>query len=137
MANVVYGWPGFPQRVVYGWPVVVCGWLWLTIGARTVVDVPVVVQRQVSMVLTVQKTSEIPQMQILEIPVVVQRQVPMVLTVQRPVEIPQVPQLQFINKFVDIPVAFVQRQVPMVLTVERFHRCISWTRLLTCLFVVR
>ena len=90
MAKVVYGWPGFPQRVVYGWPVVVFGWLWLYTGVRTVVDVPVVVQRQVFMVLTVQKTSEIPQMQILEIPVVVQRQVPLVMTVQKPVEFPQV-----------------------------------------------
>ena len=41
------------------------------------------------MVLTVQKTSEIPQLQILEIPVVVQRQVPLV-TVQKPVEFRQV-----------------------------------------------
>ena len=79
------------------------------------------------MVSTVQKTVEdlveFQQVQILDRVVdlfVVQRQVPMVLTVQRPVEIPQVPQLQFIDKFVDIPVVVVQRHVPMVLTVQMF-----------------
>ena len=112
MAKVVYGCPGFPQRVVYGWPVVVFGWLWLYTGARTVVDVPVVVQRQVSMVLTVQKTSEIPQMQILEIPVVVQREVPLVLTVQKPVEFQQV---QFLDRFVGMPVV----EAPLILTVQK------------------
>ena len=73
MAKVVYGWPGLPQRVVYGWP-----------GARTVVDVPVVVQRA-------EKTSEIPQTQILDrfvgMPVV---EASLVLTVQKPVEIQRV-----------------------------------------------
>ena len=66
--------------------------------------------RQVLMVSTVQKTVEDPveiqQVQIwdkvVDLAIVEQRQVPMVLTVQRPVEIPQVPQLQFIDKFVDI-----------------------------------
>ena len=51
------------------------------------------------MVLTVQKTSEIPQLQILEIPVVVQRQVPLV-TVQKPVEFPQV---QFLEGLLACP----------------------------------
>ena len=73
-----------------------------------VVDMPVVVQRQVSLVLTVQKTVEIPQMQILEMPVVVQRQVPLVLTVLKPVEIPH---LQVLDKVVVMPFV-VQRQVP-------------------------
>ena len=44
------------QRAVYGRPVVVFGLPLMTTSARTVVDVPVVVQRQVSMVFTVQRT---------------------------------------------------------------------------------
>ena len=43
----------------------------------------------------------------------------MVLTSQRPVEIPPVPQLLFIDKFVDIPVVVVQRQAPMVPTLQK------------------
>ena len=55
---------------------------------------------------------------VVDLAIVEQRQVPMVLTVQRPVEIPQVRQLQFIDKFVNIPVVS-QRLIPKVQTSRR------------------
>ena len=61
----------------------------------------------------------------------------MVLTVQRPVETPQLPQLQFIDKFVDIPFVVVQRQV---LTVQRpvvIPQVHFLDKVVACLFVVR
>merc|ERR1712209_380195 len=69
-----------------------------------VVDIPVVQQRQVPTVQTVQKTVEVPQLQfidkVVDIPVVAQRQIPMVQTVEKTVEIPQ---LQIVEKIVEIP----------------------------------
>ena len=90
-----------------------------------VVDLPVVVQRQVPMVLTVQRpvetfrscsssTNSATSLSLLS-----QRQVPMVLTVQRPLETSQLPQVQFIDKFGGISVVVDQRQEPMVLAVQR------------------
>ena len=70
-----------------------------------ILEMPVVVQRHVPLVLTVQKPVEIPQVQFLDkfvaMPVVVQRQMSVVLTVQKPGEIAQ---LQILDRFVDMPV---------------------------------
>merc|ERR1711916_268845 len=59
-----------------------------------VVDVPVVMQRQLPTIQKVQKTVEVPQIQyidkIVDVPVVMQRQVPTIQTVQKTVEVPQV-----------------------------------------------
>ena len=50
-----------------------------------------------------------------DMPVVVQRHVLMVKTVQKTIKVP-LSLWQFIDKIVDIPVVVVQRQAPMVLT---------------------
>ena len=77
-----------------------------------VVDLPTVVQRQVSMVLTVQTPLEISQLQILDkvvvMPFVVQQQVLADQTVQKTVEVPQ---WQFIDNVIGTPV-LAQRQDP-------------------------
>ena len=52
---------------------------------------------------------------VVDLAIVEQRQVPMVLTVQRSVEIPQVRQLQFIDKFANILVVS-KRLIPKVQT---------------------
>merc|ERR1712122_408361 len=69
-----------------------------------VVDIPVVAQRQIPMVQTVQKTIEIPQLQyidkVVDVPVVQVVQVPQVQVVEKTVEIPQ---LQIVEKIVEIP----------------------------------
>ena len=83
-----------------------------------VVDMSVVVQREVPMVQTVRKPVEIPQ-------------VSMVWIVQRSVEIAQ---FQILDKVVGIPVV-VQQHVPR--SPSRLRSCCSWIGLLTCLFVVR
>ena len=60
--------------------------------AEQVVDVPVVLQRQVLMIQNVQKIVEVPQVQyignIVDVPVATQRQVPTIQTVQKTVEVP-------------------------------------------------
>ena len=70
-----------------------------------ILEMPVVVQRQVSMVPTVQKPEDILQLQILHkvcnMPVVVERQAQLVLTGQKLVEMPL---LQGLDKAVDRPV---------------------------------
>ena len=53
------------------------------------------------MVLTAQKTVEVPKLQFVDMPVVVQQQVPMVVTMQKPVVIPQV---RFLDKVVHVTV---------------------------------
>ena len=69
-----------------------------------VVNVPVVAQRQIPMVQTVQKAMEIFQLQVMDkvvvVPVVLVVQVPQVYVVEETVEIPQ---LQFVEKIVVIP----------------------------------
>merc|ERR1712064_129760 len=84
-----------------------------------VVDVPVIMQRQVPAVQRVQKMVEVPQLQfidrVVDIPVVQQRQVPTVQTVQQTIEIPQ---MQYIDKVVDVPVVQVM-QVPQLQVVEK------------------
>ena len=69
-----------------------------------VVDKPVVVQRQISTVLTVQKNIEIPQLQItdevVEVPAVLIVQVPQVQVVAETVEIPQ---LRIVEKIDETP----------------------------------
>merc|ERR1711945_75660 len=63
-----------------------------------VVDIPVVAQRQIPMVQTVQKTIEIPQMQyidkVVDVPVVQVMQVPQVQVVEKTVEIPEIQTVQ-------------------------------------------
>ena len=75
-------------------------------------DMPVVVQRQVSMAQTVQKAMEVPPLQftdkVVNIPVVAQRQISMVRTIQKTTEIPQ---LQCDDQVVDVP-AEVAVQAP-------------------------
>ena len=75
---------------------------------------PVVQQRQVPTVQTVQKTMENPQAQFLDevvgMPVVVQRKVPMIQRVQKTVEVPQI---QYVDKIVEAPVAAAQQPVPV------------------------
>ena len=81
-----------------------------------VVDIPVVAQKQISMILTVQKNIEISQLQVddkvVDVPVVVVAQVPQVHVVMKTAEIPQ---LQV--KVVDIPVVLVV-QTPLVQVME-------------------
>ena len=83
------------------------------------VDVPVVVQRQVPIVQKVQKTVEVPQAQstnkMMNAPVIMDRQVPAIQVVHKVVEVPQT---QFIDRVVDTPVV-QQRQVPTVQTVQK------------------
>ena len=67
-----------------------------------VVDNPVVAQKQISKILTVQKNIEISQLQVEDVPVVVVAQVPQVHVEMKTVEIPQ---LQV--KAVDVPVVLV------------------------------
>ena len=85
----------------------------------TAVDVPVVVQRQVSIVQKLQKTVEVPQMHfidnVMDIPVEMHRQVPAVQVVRKTMEDPQA---QFIDGVVDTPVV-QQRQVTTVQMVEK------------------
>ena len=82
-------------------------------------DVPVVVQRQVSIVQKVQKTVAVPQTQfidkVVDVPAHMRRQVPAMQVVQKNVEVPQI---QFIDRTVDIP-AVQQRQEPMVQMVQK------------------
>merc|ERR1712135_84199 len=63
-----------------------------------VVDIPVVAQRQIPMVQTVQKTIEIPQLQyvdkVVDVPVVQVVQVPQVQIVEKTVEIPEIQMVQ-------------------------------------------
>ena len=84
-----------------------------------VIDVPVIMQRQVPAVQVVRKTVEVPQTQfidrVVDTPVVQQRQVPTVQTVQKTMENPQA---QFLDEVVGMPVV-VQRKVPMVQRVQK------------------
>ena len=77
-----------------------------------VVDVPVMMQGQVSTTQLVQKTREVSQTQhidkVAEIPVMMQRQIPMSAKVQKTVEMPQV---QCIDEAVDVTIA-MQTLVP-------------------------
>ena len=85
------------------------------------VDVPVVVQRQLPVVQKVQKTVEVPQAQstdkVMNAPVILQRHVPTFQVVQKTVEVPQI---QFIDRMVDIP-AVQQRQEPMEQTATKVN----------------
>ena len=85
---------------------------------------PVVVQRQMAMVLTVQTPTEIPLLQALYkvvcMPIVVQRQVPTVQAVQKTVEVVEVPQFRSLSKLLTCPLLW------------SFQICISWSTLLTC-----
>ena len=109
-----------------------------------VVDIPVVAQRQISMVLTVQKSIEISQLQItdevIDVPVVSVVQVPRVWVVKKTVDDPQfeivektvenpqtqtmvvlVPQMHVVEKTTEIPqfrVADKVVDVPVVLVVQ-------------------
>ena len=78
-----------------------------------VVDNPVVAQKQISKILTVQKNIEISQLQVEDVPVVVVAQVPQVHVEMKTVDIPQ---LQV--KAVDIPVVLVM-PVSQVLVVKK------------------
>ena len=88
-------------------------------GILTLMDEPVVLQRQAPMIQKVLKTVEVPQVQYIgkigDVPVVRQGQVPTFRTLQRTVEVPQV---QFPDRVVGVPVAF-QRQVPQEQILER------------------
>ena len=74
-------------------------------GQKTVVDVPVVLQRQEAMIWEVQKTVEVPQVQrvdeINEVPVVVQCQV---LTIRIVKKTAKARQVQFLDRMMDVPV---------------------------------
>merc|ERR1719273_2819188 len=69
-----------------------------------VVDIPVVVQRQVPMVQKAQKTVEVPQVQyidkVVDVPVVRVVDIPQVQVVEKIVDIPQV---QVVEKIVEVP----------------------------------
>ena len=85
--RVVYGcpWsstdgPWFPKLVVCGWPEVVCGWPVVVYGWPIIPKTGPVRQQCGGLVLTVQKTVEVPKLQFMVMPVVVQQQVPMVVT---------------------------------------------------------
>ena len=84
------------------------------------------------MVLTLQKTVEVPKLQFIVMPVVVQQQVPMVVTSgthrANCAEARGDPQVQFLVKVVDM-FFVVQQQVPR--SPWRIFRCSSWLRLLT------
>ena len=80
--------------------------------ADEVVDVPVVLQRQVLVIQQVQETVEVSRVwytdKIIDVPVAAQRQVPSIQTVQRTAGVPRV---QFLDRLVGVPVA-TQTQVP-------------------------
>ena len=79
-----------------------------------VIDKPVVAQRQISTVQTVQTSIEIPQLQhcdeVIDVPVVLVVQAPLVQVMAETAEIPQ---LQITDQVVDVPVVVVA-QVPQV-----------------------
>ena len=83
------------------------------------VDIPVVAQRQISMVLTVQKSIEISQLQycdeVIDVPVVLVVRVPQLRVVEQTAEIPQ---LQITDKVTDVPVVLVVL-VPQVRVVKK------------------
>ena len=82
-------------------------------------DIPVVVQRQISMVLTVQKRIEISQLQycdeVIDVPVISVVRVPQLRVVEQTAEIPQ---LQITEKVTDVPVVLVVL-VPQVRVVKK------------------
>ena len=84
-----------------------------------VVDVPVVMQKQVPAIQKVQKTVEVPQVQLIDkvvdMLVVLQRHVTIIQKVQRTVEAPQV---HYTDKIVDVPLV-LQRQVPTIQNVQK------------------
>ena len=80
-----------------------------------VIDVPVVMQRQVPAIQTVQKTVEATQAHHVDIPVVLQRRLPIIQRFEKTVEVPQV---QHIDRIVDVPV-LSQRQVPTIQTGQK------------------
>ena len=86
-----------------------------------IVDIPVVVQRQIPIVIrTVQKTIEISQLQdideVVDVPVGLVAQVPLVRVVAETAEIPLV---QFLDKVDDIPVVVPRQILPMAQTVQK------------------
>ena len=80
-----------------------------------VVDIPVVAQRQIFTVQTVQTSIEIPQLPVVDVPVVLVVQAPLVQVMAETAEIPQ---LQITDQVVDVPVGVVA-QVPHVHVVEK------------------
>ena len=88
--------------------------------AQEVVDMPVVLQRQVATIQRTQKTVEVPQMQyvgkFIDVPVLAQHRVPTVRAVQKAVEVPQD---QYRDRVANVRVV-LQRQVPQ----ERVQGCI-------------
>ena len=82
-------------------------------------DIPVVAQKQISMILTVQKSIEISQLQVddkvVDVPVVLVVQTPLVQVIAKTAEIPQ---LQITDKVVDVPVVLVM-PVPQVRVVKK------------------
>ena len=80
-----------------------------------VVDIPVVAQRQIFTVQTVQTSIEIPQLPVVDVPVVLVVQTPLVQVMAETAEIPQ---LQITDQVVDVPVVVVA-QVPHVHVVEK------------------
>ena len=91
-------------------------------------DMPVVVQRQVSMAQTVQKAMEVAPLQsvnkVVDVPVVAPRQIPIVQTVE---ETKEIPQLRCPDEVVDNPAVQVPRvhvvektaEIPQMQTVEK------------------
>ena len=72
-------------------------------SSNRVVDVPIMMQRQVPAIQKIQKTVKVPQMQFIDkvdVPVVMQRQVPTIQKVQKTVEVVEV---QFIDRIIDVP----------------------------------
>ena len=80
-------------------------------GRKTVVDVPVVLQRQPPVIRKVRKTVEVPQVQyadeIIDVSVVTQRSVPTIQAVPKTEEVPQV---QFSDRMADV----IDVSVPLV-----------------------
>lgn len=87
--------------------------------AQEVVDMPVVLQRQVARIQRAQNTVEVPQVQYIgktvHVPVVKQCQIPTIQAVRETVEVPHG---QFLDPAVDVPVV-MQRQAPQERIRER------------------
>ena len=84
-----------------------------------VVDVPVVMPRQVPTIQRVQKVEEVPQVEcsdmVVDVPVMMQRQVSTTQLVQKTREVSQT---QHIDKIAEVPV-MMQRQIPMSAKVQK------------------
>ena len=87
-------------------------------GRKTVVDVPVVLQRQPPVIRRVRKTVEVPQVQyadeIIDVSVVTQRSVPTIQAVPKTEEVPQVQFSDRVADVIDVSVPLVNEEISEV-----------------------